>query len=124
MEWVSLILWGVIALVALPLGLAAVAHPMLGLQALAVTGGLAVSVLWVFDVGDADTAWIAFGCALVATIALTVAAGWVVSSDRDVSFVGQTGEEIVASVIGLVLPLVAVAGLLMLALAAGGLTFS
>ena len=124
MEWVSLILWALIASVALPLGLAAVAHPMLGLQALAVTGGLAISILWAFDIGNEDTAWIAFGCALVAIFALTVAAAWVVSSDRDVSFIGQTGEEVVASVIGLVLPLVVVAGLLMVAIANDALAFT
>jgi hypothetical protein len=124
MEWFSLVLWGLIAAVALPLGLAAIAQPLLAVQALAVLGGLAMSVLWVFGVGDEDTAWVSFACAVIATFALSISAAWVVSGDREVSRVGQSGEEIVASLVGLTLPLVAVAGLLMLAIAAGGLTFS
>jgi hypothetical protein len=124
MEWVSLILWGVIALVGLPLGLAAIAQPLLAVQAIAVLGGLAVSVLWVFGVGDEGTAWVSFACAVIATLALSISAAWVVDGEREVTMVGQTGEEIVASLVGLELPLVAVAGLLMLLLAAGGVTFS
>lgn len=124
MDWFSLVLWVIIASVALPLGLGALAHPLLGLQALAVLGGLTVSVLWAFDIGSADTAWIAFGCAVVGAVAASIAGAWLVQGDRDVSMVGQTGEEVLASLVGLVVPLVLVAGLLMLGLASGALEFS
>jgi hypothetical protein len=100
------------------------AHLFLGVQALAVLGGLAVSVLWVFGVGSEDTAWIAVACAALGALAASIAGVWLVQSDRDVSMVGQTGEELLAAGVGLVVPLIVVAGLLMLLLAAGGLTFS
>jgi hypothetical protein len=124
MEWVSLILWLIIASMALPLGLGAIANPLLGLQALAVLGGLAMSVLWVFGIGSEDTAWIAFACAVVGVAATWTAGAWIVTGDRAVSPVGQTGEELLAALIGLEAPLLAAVGLLMLLLAAGGLTFS
>lgn len=124
MEWVSLFLWGLIALVALPLGLGAIANPLLGLQALAVLGGLGMSVLWVFGIGTEDTAWIAFACAAVGLLATWMAGAWIVTGDREVSRVGQSGEEMLAALVGLEAPLLAVVGLLMLLLAAGGVTFS
>lgn len=124
MEWFSLVVWSVIALIALPLALGAIAQPLLAVQALAVLSGLAVSVLWVFSVGGEEVAWAAFACAVIAALALAISAAWVVRGDREVSRVGQSGEELVASLVGLELPLVTVAGLLMLLLAAGGVTFA
>jgi hypothetical protein len=124
MEWFSLVLWALIASIALPIGLGAIANPMLGLQALAVLGGLAVPVLWAFGIGSEDTAWIAFACAAVGVITASIAGAGRASGYREVSMLGQTGEELLAALVGLEVPLIAVAGLLMLAVAAGGLTFS
>ena len=69
MDWFSVVLWSLIAFVALPLGLGAIAHLLLGVQALAVLGGLTVAVLWLFDIGSEDTAWIGLACAVVAALA-------------------------------------------------------
>ena len=124
MDWFSVVLWSLIAFVALPLGLGAIAHPLLGVQALAVLGALTVAVLWLFDIGSEDTAWIALACAVVAALATSLAGAWLVDGDRKVSMVGQSGEEMLATLVGLEVPLVVVAGLLMLALASGLLTFS
>ena len=83
-----------------------------------------MAVLWLFDIGSEDTAWIALACAVVAALATAGAGAWLVDGDRDVSSVGQSHEETLASLVGLEVPLVVVAGLLMLALASGLLTFS
>ena len=120
MDWFSVVLWSLIAFIALPLGLGAIAHLLLGVQALAVLGGLTVAVLWLFDIGSEDTAWIALACAVVAALATAGAGAWLVDGDRGV---GQSHEE-TSPLVGLEVPLVVVAGLLMLALASGLLTFS
>ena len=83
-----------------------------------------MAVLWLFDIGSEDTAWIALACAVVAALATSVAGAWLVDGDREVSIVGQSREETLAALVGAEVPLVAVAGLLMLALASGLLTFS
>ena len=82
MDWFSVVLWSLIAFVALPLGLGAIAHLLLGVQALAVLGGLTVAVLWLFDIGSEDTAWIALACAVVAALATAGAGAWLVDGDR------------------------------------------
>ena len=92
MDWFSVVLWSLIAFVALPLGLGAIAHPLLGVQALAVLGGLTVAVLWLFDIGSEDTAWIG-SRARCAALAASVAGAWLVDGDRDVSSVRQSREE-------------------------------
>jgi hypothetical protein len=69
-------------------------------------------------------AWIAFACALIGLAATWIAGAWVVQGDRAVSRVGQTGEELIAALIGLEAPLLAVADLLLLLVAAGGATFT
>ena len=61
---------------------------------------------------------------MVAALATSVAGAWLVDGDREVSIVRQSREEILAALVGAKLPLVATAGLLMLALASGGLAFS
>ena len=124
MDSFSVVLWSLIAFVALPLGLGAIAHALLGVQALAVLGGLTVAVLWLFDIGSEDTAWIGLACAVVAALATSGAGAWLVDDDREVSMVGQSQEEILAALAGAELPLVATAGFLMLALASGAITFS
>jgi hypothetical protein len=124
MEWVSLILWGVMASIALPLGLGAIANPLLGVQALAVLGGLGMSVLWMFGIGAEATAWIAVACATIGVLAAWTAGAWIVTGDREVSRVGQSGEEMLAGLIGLEVPLLIAVGLFMVLLAAGGVTFS
>ena len=124
MDWFSVVLWSLIAFVALPLGLSTIAHPLLGVQALAALAGLTVAVLWLFDIGSEDTAWIGLACAVVAALATSVVGSWMVDDDREVSTVGQSHEERLAALVGVELPLVATAGLLMLALASGALTFS
>ena len=61
---------------------------------------------------------------MVAALATSVAGAWLVDGDREVSIVRQSREAILAALVGAKLPLVATAGLLMLALASGGLAFS
>jgi hypothetical protein len=124
MEWFSLFLWLLVASIGLPLGLGAIANPLLGLQAVAVLGGLGMAILWVFNIGAEKTAWISVACAVVALAATWTAGAWIVTSDREVSRVGQAGEELFAALIGLEAPILAVVGLLMVLLASGGLTFS
>ena len=106
MEWLALVLWLMIAGLALPLGLGAIAQLAFGVQAPAVLGALGLSIVFIATGGEDWIAWAAFGCAVVAALAVAVGAAWVVSGDRPVSHLGQTHEETLAAIAGIELPLV------------------
>jgi hypothetical protein len=119
MEWLALLLWLIIVSVALPLGLGALGQLAFGVQAPAALGGFALTVLFIALGGSDWIAWAAFGCAIVASLAVSVGAAWVVRSDRGISPLGQSGEEVMAALAGIELPLLLVGVLVNLAVALG-----
>jgi len=81
-EWVALVTWVIVVLVALPLGAGAVLRPELGLAAMLSLAGLALTVVWVIVEGGRWPLWVAAGCGVVALAAVGLAAMGLVTSDR------------------------------------------
>jgi hypothetical protein len=104
MEWLALLVWLLLAGMGLAMGIGALSTPGAGLVPLAAVGGLATTVVFIIT-SSFVWAWIAFGLAVLGIIATSVAAAFLVSSDRGISAAGQTGEEIQAAVAGIALPL-------------------
>jgi hypothetical protein len=78
---------------------------VLGLQALAAGGGLALCVAFLAVGRPSILAWGAAALALIGLAAVTGAALWLASDARSVSAAGQGAEETDALLAGLVLPL-------------------
>jgi hypothetical protein len=73
MQWLTLVVWGLVALLALPLGRGALyGRASLGVQAVAGIGGLAFMV-GVCSGGSPELAWWAVGCGGVGVLAMGVA---------------------------------------------------
>ena len=119
MEWLALVLWLMIAGLALPLGTGAIAQLAFGVQAPAVLGALGLCAVFIVTDGTEWVAWAATGCAVVAALAVAVGAAWIVSGDRQVSHIGQTHEETLAAIAGIELPLLVVGIAINLAVALG-----
>lgn len=104
MEWVSIAVWALVALVALPVGGGAFAAPPLGLQPLIGAAGLVLAVLLAID-GAAALAWVAFGLGLLG--AATTGMG----TAQLLADVGDTGrsEELAGTFAGVAWPLYATA---------------
>lgn len=110
MEWLALILWVLVAMVALPLGRHALTeHPALGLQAMAGLGGLALCVLFLATDRPPLLAWAAVALGVLGGLAVAVAAYWLVSDNRYVSAAGEGAEEIDALLTAVAGPLFAIA---------------
>jgi hypothetical protein len=118
MEWLALAMWIIVAAIALPLGRHALGETaVLGLQALAGGGGLALCVLFLAVGRPSILAWGATALAFIGLAAVTVAAVWLASDARSVSAAGQGAEETDALLAGLVLPLFGIAALFSLLMA-------
>lgn len=117
MEWVSIAVWALVALVALPVGSGAFAAPPLGLQPLLGLAGLVLAVLFAID-GAAPLAWVACGLGLLGAVTTGMGAAQLLAD------VGDTGraEEHAATFAGAAWPLylTAAAMSLLAALAADG----
>jgi hypothetical protein len=75
MEWLALVMWMLVAGLALLLGHGVtIGHALLGVQMMAALGGLALIVVYLFVGEPATLAWIAFGLGVVGTITITLAA--------------------------------------------------
>jgi hypothetical protein len=118
MEWLALAMWIIVAAIALPLGRHALGETaVLGLQALAGGGGLALCALFLAVGRPSILAWGATALAFIGLAAVTVAAVWLASDARSVSAAGQGAEETDALLAGLVLPLFGIAALFSLLMA-------
>lgn len=104
MEWVSLAVWALVALVVLPVAGGAFAAPPLGLQPLLGVAGLALSVLFAVN-GDATLAWIAGGVALLGAVTTGLGAATLIRGETDIGI----AEEHAATFAGVAWPLYAVA---------------
>jgi len=117
MEWVSIAVWALVALVALPVGGGAFAAPPLGLQPLIGAAGLVLAVLFAID-GAAALAWVACGLGLLGAVTTGLGTAQLLAD------VGDTGrvEEHAATFAGVAWPLYATAAAMSLlaALAADG----
>ncbi|HEV7774326.1 MAG TPA: hypothetical protein VGO48_13685 [Conexibacter sp.] len=105
MEWVSVAVWALVALVALPVASGAFVAPPLGLQPIVGVAGLVLSVLFAVN-GNAPLAWIAGGLALLGAVTTGVGAAELIGGED--SDVGRA-EEHAATFAGLAWPLYAVA---------------
>jgi hypothetical protein len=125
MEWVALLVWIVVALMALPVALGALSGaPGLALQAVAAPAGLVFCALFIILDGPAWTGWLAVGMAAVGIVADTWGADTLLSGDRFISADLQANEEFAAGVLGAQLPLFGVALLCSLCLGVGLATLS
>jgi len=105
MEWVSIAVWALVALVALPVASGAFAAPPLGLQPIVGVAGLALSVLFAVN-GNAPLAWVAGGLALFGAMTTGVGAAELIrGEDGDIG----RAEEHAATFAGVAWPLYAVA---------------
>jgi hypothetical protein len=110
MEWVALMVWIVIALLALPVAFGALSGaPGLALQAVAAIGGLVFVALFIVLDGPVWTGWMAVGLAVAGIVADLVGAERLLSDDRPVSAGLQGMEELEAGILGVQLPLFGVA---------------
>jgi hypothetical protein len=110
MEWLALMVWIVIALLALPVALGALSGALgLGLQAVAAIGGLVFVALFIILDGPLWTGWLAFGLAILGIVADLWGAERLLSDDRAVSADLQGIEELEAGILGVQLPLFGVA---------------
>jgi hypothetical protein len=110
MEWVALMVWIVVASLALPISAGALSGaPGLGLQAVAAIGGLVFCALFIILDGPLWAGWVAVGMAVLGVVADTWGADTLLSGDRAVSADLQGLEETAAGLLGVQLPLFGVA---------------
>ena len=110
MEWVALVVWVVIALLALPVAFGALsgAHG-LGLQLVAVTGGVVFCALFIILDGPLWAGWLTVAMAALGILADIWGIDHLLSEDRSVSAQLQAAEELEAGLLGVQLPLLGVA---------------
>ncbi|HTR89496.1 MAG TPA: hypothetical protein VMG62_05240 [Solirubrobacteraceae bacterium] len=114
MEWLAIVIWLLIAALALPLGGgAALGRGSLAVQAIAGVGGFALLAIYVIvGTNPATLAWVACGLGVLGVLAMAVAAAGLTSDHEGGGLVGLEGlEEHVALLAGVQLPLFAVAAL-------------
>jgi hypothetical protein len=118
MEWVALLVWVIIAALALPVAGGLLSGiPGLGMQVVAAIGGLGLCVVFIAVGGAEWAAWIAFGLACLGIAADTHGAEALLSDTRSLSAELQGAEELEAGLLGAQLPLFGVAALTTLAMA-------
>jgi hypothetical protein len=110
MEWVALMVWILIAALALPVALGALSGaPGLGLQVVAAIGGVALCALFIILDGPRWAGWLTVAMAVVGVIADLWGAEALLSDERPVSADLQGAEELEAGLLGVQLPLFGVA---------------
>jgi hypothetical protein len=123
MEWVSLMVWIVIALLALPVAFGALSGaPGLALQAVAAIGGVVFVALFIILDGPQWAGWMVVGLALAGIVGDLWGAEHLLSDNRSVSADLQGVEELEAGLLGVQLPLFGVALLCSLCLGVGSVT--
>jgi hypothetical protein len=110
MEWLALIVWVLIALLALPVAAGALSGaPGLGLQAVAAVGGVVFCALFIILDGPLWAGWLAVAMAVVALVADLWGAEALLSEGRSVGADLQGAEELEAGLLGVQVPLLVVA---------------
>ncbi len=121
MEWLTLILWVSVLLIALPLGRGVLQGRFsLGLQATAAGTGLALIIGYLSgDNNEQTLAWIASGVALVGLLATLAGAASLIVDHEDRVAVSTSAEEFEAGLAGVQLPLYSVTLIVTVAVALG-----
>jgi hypothetical protein len=110
MQWVALMVWILIAALAVPVALGALSGaPGLGLQVVAAIGGLALCALFIILDGPRWAGWLTVAMAVVGVLADVWGAEALLSDERAVSADLQGAEELEAGLLGVQLPLFGVA---------------
>jgi hypothetical protein len=110
MEWVALMVWILIAALAVPVALGALSGaPGLGLQVVAAIGGLALCALFIILDGPRWAGWLTAAMAVAGVLADVWGAEALLSDERAVSADLQGAEELEAGLLGVQLPLFGVA---------------
>jgi hypothetical protein len=110
MEWVALMVWILVAALALPVALGALSGaPGLGLQVVVAVGGLALCALFIILDGPRWAGWLTVAMAVVGVLADVWGAEALLSDERSVSADLQGAEELEAGLLGVQLPLFGVA---------------
>jgi hypothetical protein len=111
MDVVALGVWGLVALLAMPLALGTLSGvPALGLQPVAAIGGLTLTILYVVLDGPSWAGWVAFGLAWLGIIVDSIGVSVLCDDRRPASTPGvQAAEELEAGLLGAQLPLFGVA---------------
>jgi hypothetical protein len=119
MQWFTLLIWLLVATLALPLsGGVLLGRAALAVQALAAVGGLTLLVVFVATGEPSALAWIACGLGLLGALAMVFAVAGLTSDQSGVSAAyAERLEEHAASLAGAQLPLFIVAVLLTLLVA-------
>jgi hypothetical protein len=121
-DWISVILWGLVAVVALPLAAGVVMGALpLGLQPVCALGGFAATVIFIAVGGSTTLAWVAFALAVGGVLLTTLGAAELIEHPSDTVI---PGEEAVASLAGAALPLYAVQATIALIVAVGGVNLT
>jgi hypothetical protein len=125
MEWVALMVWILIAALAVPVALGALSGaPGLGLQVVAAIGGLALCALFIILDGPRWAGWLTVAMAVAGVLADVWGAEALLSDERAVSADLQGAEELEAGLLGVQLPLFGVALLCSLCLGIGLVTLN
>jgi hypothetical protein len=110
MEWVALMVWVLVAGLALPVALGTLSGVLgLGLQGAAAIGGLALVILFIIFDGPLWMGWAAFAMAVLGILGGLAGADTLTSDERAVSPDLQAAEETEALLLGVQLPLYGVA---------------
>jgi hypothetical protein len=105
MDWVAVILWGLVAGLSLPIGAGALmgAAP-LGIAPLAGGGGLVLTVLFI-AVGGVGFAWAAFALAALGVVCVLAGAAQLTDDRRTVVAMAGPSDDTVALLCGVAIPL-------------------
>lgn len=125
MEWVALMVWIVIVLLAMPVAAGSLSGvPGLGLQVVAAIGGVVFCALFIILDGPLWTGWLAVAMACAGVVADIWGAEALLSDAHPVSAGLQPAEELEAGLLGVQLPLFGVALLCSLCLAVNLVTLA
>lgn len=120
MGWIALLLWLLLAPMALFAGLGVLTTPGAAGQVLAGAGGFALCVIFLAVGGSSLVGWMLLGAAVVGVLACALAVSWLVRDDHDAGFAGQGADETQALLAGVELPLFLAAVPVTLAMAITG----
>ena len=112
MPWLVLVVWVLVAAIALPLGgAAATGRFSFGLEALAALAGLALAVLYAID-HMSGYAWGAAAAAAVGSVSVAAGSAGLLSDAAGYESPATVTSELFASLAGVLLPFYVVAGVL------------
>jgi len=120
MEWLGLLMWAIVLMMALPMsGAGALTAPSLGTASTLSLAGIVLCVLYIALDAHRWMAWASFGVAIAAAVCVARAAQVLVSDEPRMSSAGQAAEETAALLAGVMIPLLIATAFVMVCAAAG-----